>query len=156
MLFRVVIGEWPVLSISDSLSLQLCLFLCLNGDLDKRVWAAREQLPNTKRQSEREERERGQRGAGSQGQIYWAICTLFQTLEAPAGREAPVIYQTGALGSKGRLTVIVSSFSLPWVGFTFLLQTFASKGGSGCYMTSISVPSAGFAKANAISDGHWL
>lgn len=43
--------------LSLTLSPQLCLFLCLNGDLDKRVWAAREQLPNTKRQTRRKERE---------------------------------------------------------------------------------------------------
>lgn len=42
--------------LSLTLSPRLCLFLRLSGDLDKRVWAAREQPVNTKRTG-REERE---------------------------------------------------------------------------------------------------
>lgn len=43
--------------LSLTLSPQLCLFLRLNGDLDKRVWAAREQPLNTKRQTKRKREE---------------------------------------------------------------------------------------------------
>lgn len=63
--------------LSLTLSPQLCLFLSLNGDLDKRVWAAREWSLHTKRQTKRT-RERPEWRA-SESQIYWAICTLFQT-----------------------------------------------------------------------------
>lgn len=49
MPFRVVIGEWPALSLGDSLPTRLCLALRLSGDLDKRVWAARGRPVNTKR-----------------------------------------------------------------------------------------------------------
>ncbi len=63
--------------LSLTLSPELCLFLRLNGDLDKRDWAAREQLLNTKTEQKKERG--GQRGARSQGRIYWAIRTLFQT-----------------------------------------------------------------------------
>lgn len=104
--------------LSLTLSPWLCFFLRLNGDLDKRVWAAREQPLNTKRQTKRK-REEVQRGAESQGQMYWAICTLFHS--HPVAGDVPDIYQTGALGSKCCLTVICSSSCLLWVSFIFLL-----------------------------------
>lgn len=63
--------------LSLTLSPQLCLFLSLNGDLDKRVWAARKWSLHTKRQTKRT-REKPEWRA-SESQIYWAICTLFQT-----------------------------------------------------------------------------
>lgn len=128
MPFRVVIGEWPVLSISDSLSLslslsRLCLFLRLNGDLDKRVWAAREQLLNTKRQTKGGVG--GQSGAESQDQIYRAICTLFQT--PPAAAEVRVIYQTGEHGLRVQFGCHLKLISRV-VSIIFLSDSFTCKG----------------------------
>lgn len=77
--------------LSLTLSPQLCLFLRLNGDLDKRVWAAREQPLNTKRQTKgkREEAREEQRVRARFTDPFAPCFRLLLRLEG-----FPVIYQT--------------------------------------------------------------
>lgn len=59
---------------------RLCLFLCLNGDLDKRVWAAREQPLNTKRQkSGRKERPEQSREQGARFTLCFRLIMQLHT-----------------------------------------------------------------------------
>lgn len=125
--------------LSPSRPPQLCLFLRLNGDLDKRVWAAREQPLNTKRHAGVEESE-GQWGAESQGHIHRAICTLFQT--PPAAREVTVISQTRRPGSLCSVSGIYRCFDfLPFSNICMRGRIVQTTGG---YITTATVLSAGF------------
>lgn len=91
--------------LSLTLSPQLCLFLRLNEDLDKRVSAAREQPLNTKRHTKgKREEAREEQRAGARFTEPFAPClSLLLRL-----KRFPVIYQTSALGSKCCLTVTCS------------------------------------------------
>lgn len=60
--------------LSLTLSPRLCLFLSLNGDLDKRVWAAREWSLHTKRQTKRRREARVEQAARARFTEPFAPC----------------------------------------------------------------------------------